>query len=51
MTFPNFSFEKMFWQKGFKFVVGVDEVGRGAWGPTRPGLANLENLGQPLIFN
>jgi ribonuclease HII len=29
--FPNFSFEKKLWRKGFKFVVGVDEVGRGAW--------------------
>lgn len=28
---PNFSFEKKFWRKGFKFVVGVDEAGRGAW--------------------
>lgn len=31
MTQPNFSFEKKLWRRGFKFVVGVDEVGRGAW--------------------
>jgi ribonuclease HII len=31
MTFPNFSFEKKQWKKGFKYVVGVDEVGRGAF--------------------
>lgn len=28
---PNFSFEKKLWKKGFKFVCGVDEAGRGAW--------------------
>lgn len=31
MSLPNFSFEQRFWQKGYKFVVGVDEVGRGAF--------------------
>ena len=31
MTFPNFSFEKKFWKKGFKIVAGVDEVGRGCF--------------------
>jgi ribonuclease HII len=31
MSFPNFSFEKKQWKKGFKYVVGVDEVGRGAF--------------------
>jgi len=29
MTFPNFSFENNLWKKGYKFVAGVDEVGRG----------------------
>lgn len=28
---PNFSFEKKLWKKGFKVVVGLDEVGRGAF--------------------
>lgn len=28
---PNFSYEKKLWKKGYKFVVGVDEVGRGAF--------------------
>ncbi len=28
---PNFSFEKRLWKKGFKIVVGLDEVGRGAF--------------------
>jgi len=27
---PDFSFEKRLWKKGFKVVVGLDEVGRGA---------------------
>lgn len=31
MAKPNFSYEKRFWRRGFKFVVGIDEVGRGAW--------------------
>lgn len=30
MLSPNFSFEKKLWKKGFKIVVGLDEVGRGA---------------------
>lgn len=28
---PDFSYEKKLWKKGFKFVAGTDEVGRGAW--------------------
>lgn len=28
---PDFEHEKKFWQKGYRFVAGVDEVGRGAW--------------------
>jgi len=31
MSSPNFSYEKKLWKKGYKFVVGVDEVGRGAF--------------------
>lgn len=31
MLSPNFSFEKKLWKKGFKVVVGLDEVGRGAF--------------------
>ena len=29
MTRPNFNEEKILWQKGFKFVAGLDEAGRG----------------------
>ncbi len=28
---PDFSYEKKLWKKGFKFVAGADEVGRGSW--------------------
>lgn len=31
MTQPNFSYEKQLWKRGFKYVVGIDEVGRGAF--------------------
>jgi ribonuclease HII len=35
---PDFKFEKELWEKGYKIVVGVDEVGRGAWaGPVVAG--------------
>ena len=28
---PDFSFEQIYWDKGYKFVAGADEVGRGAF--------------------
>jgi ribonuclease HII len=31
MIKPSFSYEKRFWRKGYRHVVGVDEVGRGAF--------------------
>ena len=31
MKLPNFSFEKRLWKKGIKIIVGLDEVGRGAF--------------------
>ncbi len=31
MVLPNFRFEKKLWRKGYKFVAGVDEVGRGCF--------------------
>lgn len=37
---PNLSVERAFWEQGFPLVVGVDEVGRGAWaGPVSVGAA------------
>ncbi len=38
MTFPDFSFEKRIWKKGFRVIAGVDEVGRGCFaGPVVAG--------------
>lgn len=31
MHLPNFSFEKKLWRDGYRYVVGLDEVGRGAF--------------------
>ncbi len=31
MSRPDFSFEKRYWRKGYRWVIGVDEVGRGAF--------------------
>lgn len=43
MKFPNFSFEKRKWKTGFKFVAGVDEVGRGSFaGPVVAGCVVFE---------
>lgn len=43
MKFPNFSFEKRKWQTDFKFVAGVDEVGRGSFaGPVVAGCVVFE---------
>lgn len=57
---PTFSEEKKLWQRGFKFVVGVDEVGRGAFaGPVvaaavvfQPKIVNLRpHEGQKIIID
>lgn len=38
MTFPNFGEEKILWNKNIKYVIGVDEVGRGCFaGPVTAG--------------
>lgn len=31
MKLPNLAFEKRLWKKGYKFIAGVDEVGRGSF--------------------
>jgi len=31
MAKPSFKEEKLFWSKGYQYVIGVDEVGRGAF--------------------
>lgn len=52
--FPNFDFEKKYWDKGF-VVIGVDEVGRGAVaGPVVAGAAMIREAGEarlaPTVF-
>lgn len=40
---PDFSFEKSAWKRGFQLVIGVDEVGRGAFaGPLVAGACALK---------
>lgn len=31
MTIPTFTLEQKLWSQGYRYVAGVDEVGRGAW--------------------
>lgn len=31
MKYPNFFFERRLWNKGYKLIAGIDEVGRGAF--------------------
>lgn len=31
MVLPTLDIESSFWEKGYKYVVGIDEVGRGSW--------------------
>lgn len=42
---PTLEFERAFWSRGFPFVAGVDEVGRGAWaGPVLAGAVILPKV-------
>lgn len=50
-TLPTFSLEKRLWKKGYKLVVGVDEVGRGALaGPVVAGAVVFECPTSPFDF-
>lgn len=31
MVLPTLDIEKSLWSKGYKFIIGIDEVGRGSW--------------------
>lgn len=43
MKLPNFSYEKKYWNRGYKFVAGTDEVGRGSFaGPIVAGCVIFE---------
>lgn len=45
MKYPNFSEEKKLWKAGFKFVVGLDEAGRGPLaGPVVAGAVMVRNF-------
>jgi ribonuclease HII len=42
MIIPTFEYEQQWWQQGYSYIAGVDEVGRGAWaGPVVAGAAIL----------
>lgn len=54
MNLPDFSFEKELWEKGYKIVCGVDEVGRGSFaGPVFAGAVVFAPIlnSQFSIFN
>jgi ribonuclease HII len=63
MVLPDVSFEKKIWKKGFRVVVGVDEVGRGSFaGPIVAAVAGFapnsnfdylrsEKLSRRIIIN
>ena len=45
MKYPNFNEEKKLWKKGYKYVVGLDEAGRGPLaGPVVAGAVIIKNL-------
>lgn len=45
MGFPNFKEERKLWSRGYKFVAGLDEAGRGALcGPVVAAAVCIENL-------
>jgi ribonuclease HII len=44
MQYPDIELEKSLWKKGFKYVVGIDEAGRGPLaGPVAAGAVVIEN--------
>lgn len=51
MRKPNFSFERKLWNKNIKYVIGIDEVGRGAFaGPiVAAGVAYRKNFQHPVL--
>jgi len=47
---PNFKEEERFWRRGFKFIVGLDEAGRGALaGPVVAGAIRVNFLSKAFI--
>ena len=49
-SLPHFDYERSLWKKGFDFVAGVDEVGRGAWAGPVVAAAVIWQRNQNLKF-
>jgi len=50
MFYPNFNEEKILWRKGFKYVAGLDEAGRGPLaGPVVAGAVIFLSLNNPPL--
>lgn len=52
MQFPDIELEKSLWNRGYKYVVGIDEAGRGPLaGPVSAGavVINSEDMVNPLV--
>lgn len=49
MKLPNFNYEKKLWKKGFNFIAGCDEVGRGCF--AGPVVAAVVVFPKDLILN
>jgi ribonuclease HII len=51
-TFPSLSLERELWASGARFIIGMDEVGRGAIaGPVAVGVALLDSLDERVSAN
>ena len=49
-TKPTFREEKKLWKKGYEFVIGADEVGRGSFaGPVTIGAVIFEDKAKPCV--
>lgn len=48
MNLPNLKFERELWQKGYQYVCGIDEVGRGPWAGPVVAAAVILDPSKPL---
>jgi len=53
MLVPNLKLEKSLWEIGYRYIVGIDEVGRGSWaGPlVAAGVIFPQNIRLPKDLN